>query len=218
MGFNRSPSPGFTWRPRLNLWTDGVNNEFDATIFEARSYRHWLYLTKIGGKVVFNNYYYSSQTAYHQSHMRDLLKQLKIKIDVEVSMRCSLSKIKYESLKYVYERLYLLEIKLPRIPKAKVEGLKKDVQDCKDEIKVLRSLGAKFSKKDRADLKKNLIEADAERLKQARAERAESNKLKTTVKPKVSDLGPIDLGIFDDVSDLSEVNINSKRGVSNEFQ
>lgn len=54
-------------------------------------------MKRIKGKVVFNDYRYSVSTARHQRKVRTLLRELGIKIDIEVSFRASLSG--YETLR-----------------------------------------------------------------------------------------------------------------------
>ena len=52
---------------------------------EAYSYAWWLFLTKYKGLVIFNNTNYSPSTNKHQSKVRGVLDDLKIKIDIEVN-------------------------------------------------------------------------------------------------------------------------------------
>lgn len=215
--YNGKGSPGFKFRPRLNLYTDGVNNTFDHIAFEARSYRWWLYLCKIKGKVVFNGYYYSSQTSGHQSNMRDLLKQLKIKIDIEVNVRCSLGKLSSESLEPCYERMFGIQIKAKRaaVLKRKVDktGDAAQIKEIKAEIKLLRSLGAKYSPKDIADLKAKLEAREERRIEELEAHAAERAAERRTLEPEMNDLSIVDLG-FEKMDDLNSVNLNNL-GVSN---
>jgi hypothetical protein len=103
-------SPGFKYRPRLKVWQDGKNNYFDPDAFEAVSYNWWTYVRKIKGKVVFNTYPYSNTTQNHQSEMRKLLKHLRIKIHVFVSMRESLGSFHSEALEGLYRALFTVEI------------------------------------------------------------------------------------------------------------
>jgi hypothetical protein len=58
------------------------NVAFDPNTCVATSYRWWIFVSRIGGKVVFNNYHYSMSTNKHQSKVDSLLSQLGIKIDV----------------------------------------------------------------------------------------------------------------------------------------
>src|SRR5574338_865594 len=57
-------------------------NVFNAVTQIATSYDWWIYLKRINGRLVFNNYTYSNTTAKHQSKMRQLLRQLGLEIDL----------------------------------------------------------------------------------------------------------------------------------------
>lgn len=48
---------------------------------EATSYNWWIFLKRIKGKLVFNNYRYSVSTCKHQSKVLSKLRELGIKID-----------------------------------------------------------------------------------------------------------------------------------------
>lgn len=108
------------------------NVSFDPKTCEARSYAWWIFVRKIGNKVVFNNYRYSVTTAKHQSKVRWLLAELGINIDVEIEapqglqrsdIACSLSgRTGLSSAIQLYEdRIKTLEaeMKKPRTRKAK---------------------------------------------------------------------------------------------------
>lgn len=204
--WNSAPSPGFKWRPKLGYYTDGQNNKFDLENFEATSYKWWTYVSKIKGKVVFNSYPYSSTTSNHQRNMRSLLKQLGIKIDVEVSMRQSLSNFWSDSLPSKYESLFHLEIKLTRANKKNIESIKKDIADLKAEIKVCRQLGAKMPMAKIMSLKASVKESDARRLEAARIERAETKALRASLKPELHDFGPV-MTEFDDAENFDSIKI-----------
>lgn len=59
---------------------------FDPSKIEARSYKWWSFVSKLDGKVVFNNYRYSVTTSKHQGKVRDLMRELGIKIDLFLSV------------------------------------------------------------------------------------------------------------------------------------
>lgn len=71
---------------------------FDPARIEASSYDWWIFVKKIRGLVVFNEYRYSNSTAKHQYKVRDLMDQLGIKIDLVVSVKESLSNIKFDGI------------------------------------------------------------------------------------------------------------------------
>lgn len=206
--WNHSDSPDMKWRPKLGIWTGGKNNKFDPETFKATSYNWWTYVVKIKGKVVFNNYPYSTTTQSHQSKMRDLLKYLGIKIDVEVSMRESLSNFENEALPPKYEALYEAEISLKRANKNHVGSYKDTIQKLKVEIKTCRAIGAKMTSKQMQDCKKQVLASDAARLERARKERAEAKAIKAKLKPELTDLGPISLEVFKQNNNLDEIDLN----------
>lgn len=174
-------STGFKYKPRLGVWQDGKNNVFDPETFEAKSYRWWTYLCKIRGKVVFNAYPYSTTTQRHQKNMRDLLKHLKIKIDVEVSNRESLHQFSH-SIIPLYESLLDLELFGHRKRRLNAKELNKDIQNLKQKIKILRKLGCKMSRKDIKTLRERLIAQDESRKAHAKKEREELKAKKQALK------------------------------------
>ena len=66
------------------------NVYYDTKAEKAYSYKHWCFVKRIGGKLVFNNHGYSVTTKSHQSKVRGLLASLGVNIDVEVDTRLSL--------------------------------------------------------------------------------------------------------------------------------
>lgn len=205
--FNNSASPGFKYRPKLGYYTDGQNNKFDLESFEATSYKWWTYVTKIKGKVVFNSYPYSPTTQGHQRRMRELLKQLGIKIDVEVSMRQSLSNFYNDSLPSKYESLFLNEIALKRAKKQdRINSINESIKDLKAEIKTCRQLGAKMPMASIVSLKARLIESDTKRLEREREKRAEVKTLRDFKKAELLDFGPV-MTEFDKADSLDEIKL-----------
>lgn len=69
----------------------GSNVTFDPELIEARSYDHWVFVAKIDGKVIFNNYAYSPTTQGHQRKVRSLLDDLGIQVDICVETSKSLN-------------------------------------------------------------------------------------------------------------------------------
>ncbi len=62
------------------------NVTFDPKTCSAFSYSWWKFVGIVEGKVVFNNFRYSNTTSKHQSKVRSLLKDLGIKIDIEMPL------------------------------------------------------------------------------------------------------------------------------------
>lgn len=222
--WNSSDSPSLKWRPRLKIYTGGKNNTFDPETFEAVSYNWWTYVSKIGGKVVFNAYPYSSSTQSHQRNMRALLKHLKIKIDVEVYMRQSLSSFWSESLPSQYEEMFQIEIDAPRARKDGVwvschskhyKTRTEAIDAIRESIKTCRKLGAKMTRESIKALKQKVKARTESRLESARAERAEIKARQKELKPQLNDLDAISLEIFEQANDLNEIDLNQDKGVQN---
>jgi len=75
--------------PRLNIYKSS-NVTFDHVKYIAKSYGWWTFVAVIDGQVVFNSFPYSVTTRRHQYHVRALLSELGIEIDLEVSTKLSL--------------------------------------------------------------------------------------------------------------------------------
>lgn len=69
-----------------NVW-------FDKETMTAKSYDHWVFVTKISGLVVFNEHRYSVSTSRHQRKVKELLQALGIVIDLHVDSPKSLTDI-----------------------------------------------------------------------------------------------------------------------------
>ena len=149
------------YQPRKKLFK-GTNNYFDPVSMKAVSYGWWTYVTKIKGKVVFNDYNYSVTTSGHQNTMRYLLKQLGIKVDVWVNMAQSLTQFETHALRPVYQKLYQLEIEVNRknSRKDKNKERQKTINTVKNHIKTLRKLGAVFTKVDQKNLKDSMLRTE----------------------------------------------------------
>lgn len=72
---------------RSNIYqASNYNVTFDPNNIVARSYQWWVFVAKVDGKIIFNNYRYSVSTSKHQSKVRALLSDLGIKIDIEMPL------------------------------------------------------------------------------------------------------------------------------------
>lgn len=165
---------------------NNAKNTFDLESFEARSYGHWCYVRKIGKRVVFNDYNYSMTTNGHQATMRQLLKQLGIKVDLTVRISSSLGRdtFRTEVLRAEYKALFNLECRLAnkRLKPATRESLVDDVKEIKRTIAMARKLGAECSKSSIARIKEDVQERYSEVAERKRKEAAEMrarNKLVT---------------------------------------
>ena len=162
-------SQGLKWYPRKKLWSMSTgNNWFCQDKMQAESFNWWTYFYVIKGKNVFNDYSYSVSTSAHQRYLKACLKELGIKIDVFVYQRESLLSYgqPYINIEQYYEKIFELEIEIarPRSQKAKNEERKESIEWNKNKIKELRKLGAKFSNKQKAELKKEVKKREQYRL------------------------------------------------------
>lgn len=71
--------------PRFKIYK-ASNVTFNPETIQAYSYGWWRFVDIVEGKVIFNNYRYSVSTCKHQSKVRALLNDLKIKIDIEMPL------------------------------------------------------------------------------------------------------------------------------------
>lgn len=106
---------------RLEVYKNSTGtNTFNPIMLQAKSYNWWIYVAKINGKLVFNNYYYSSTTCQHQYKMRKLMRELNLREDLIIQAPQGLQDLD-GSIKY-YESLIAqleTEIAKPRSQKAK---------------------------------------------------------------------------------------------------
>lgn len=68
----------------------GANVDFDPATYRAHSYGWWRFVDMFDGLVVFNNYAYSVTTQRHQRKVRDIMRTLGVKIDLEIDTPKSL--------------------------------------------------------------------------------------------------------------------------------
>jgi len=155
------------WRKCRQQYENGPQSvTLDPKTKKAYSYQWWCFLTMIKGKLVFNNYYYSAQTTAHQSCVKDVLKELKIKIDIEVSTESCLEHLNGQAhssrhtvaLEPVYQRIFELELKIENARNdTDAADYQIEILDEQITISELRSLGAKFSRTDQRYLKASVI-------------------------------------------------------------
>lgn len=151
---------------KSNLWKNSTGtNVFNPETLEARSYSHWLYLRKVNGKVVFNNYRYSPTTTQHQYALEDLLKELHIKVSYFVSSVRSLSNLQ-GILEDNYRKIYSYEWKLEnnRLTNKTKEKYQNIVrQEKKDTTELITSLKIEdLSKSEKESIKIRVEESEAQ--------------------------------------------------------
>lgn len=157
------------FKSRLKVW-QGSNrkNVFNPETFEGTSYGWWIYVKKIKGQVVFNDYSYSVTTNKHQGEMKHFLRtELKVKNLIFVDQRESLSSGIF--LDSYYETLALAEfrLKLPNRRAAFYADQKSIIDNCKKQIAILKKLGAK-SKLTLVNHRVNAKETETRRLESQR--------------------------------------------------
>lgn len=130
------------------------NVTFDPATCQAHSYKWWCFVRKIKGKVVFNDYRYSSSTSGHQSAVRSLLRELNIKIDVIVSTSESLTDSLDSVVAEKYREIARLNCEIARkgTRKKNNEYHAELVAKLFAEIETLKKCGAKLTKKTMSEI------------------------------------------------------------------
>ena len=178
---------GLKYFKRLKIWKSSTGNvKFDPTSVRATSYNWWVFVRKIKGKVVFNDYNYSPSTGGHQNAVRALLKKLKINIDVTIKMRSSLNDLTTESLPAIYKEIFTLKAYNVRkgVRKATIQYNLERISDLRADMKIMRSLGAEITRYTLEKLKQEVSASETwhanqlvEKRKAARLYRAEKKLL-----------------------------------------
>lgn len=209
MGFYGGETKSLKYFKTLKIYKNSTGTcEFSAEESRATSYRHWCFLKLIKGKLIFNDYYYSCSTSSHQSCVRDVLKNLKMKIHFTVNQRDSLDK--GIQIDHLLESIELNKLKLSKkglrasTRKNLEYGLKESTKELKSIQKALKiSVSRDLLKRIKARVLKNENE---------RLERNRSNSTKTPIddetKKELQDLGQVDLlEKMDEVDDLNSINL-----------
>lgn len=177
---------GWSYLVTKNLFRDGSCNYFDLEEFKAVSYNWWTYLCKINGKVVFNDYNYSSTTNKHQASMRCLLEVLNIKVDIWVDISQSLNELSFKeyALNSVYHKKFNLEFKLTtKIRPETIKSVKSDLKECEKQITLLKKMKCKHS--NLVEMKKEVFENLTEQRIRAKIKSAKKlENLKSVIKPE----------------------------------
>lgn len=120
---------------------EASNVSFNVLTEVALSYNWWIFVKRINGKLVFNNYGYSVSTRKHQSKVRNLLNKLGKTIDLVIEAPRGLDNL--ENAKEHYQFLIselIRETKKKGTKKAKNEERLMQVERYKACIKELDSL------------------------------------------------------------------------------
>lgn len=137
---------GLQFKPRSKMFK-GSNgkNTFNPETFQGHSYQWWMYVTKIKGVVVFNDYNYSMTTNKHQWEMKSFLKEqygIETKDMVILDQAQSLDRGIF--LDHHYNLLAVNEVRLKAAKRdSQKEELEAAIEHCKKMISTLKKLGAK---------------------------------------------------------------------------
>lgn len=120
---------------------EASNVMFDPANMVATSFDWWYFVKRIGGKVVFNDYSYSSFTTRHQRKVRNTMEALGIRVDVEIEAPKGLQDLS-GALRGYEERVKSLValIQKPGTRAAKNEERKAQVRDLLSKIEIVKSL------------------------------------------------------------------------------
>ena len=96
------------------------NVTFDSLNIRAQSYNWWTFVKQFSGKVVFNEHAYSTTTQRHQYKVRQLMKELNVKIDIVCETRASLDDDQWTKLaiENYHEQIDKLQVLIDR-PRSK---------------------------------------------------------------------------------------------------
>ena len=128
------------YQPRLNRYK-GSNVEFYPESCRGYSYDWWLIVKSLKGRVLFNDYYYSSSTVKHQSKIRSLLDNLKITIDLEIPAPRGLQDLD-ASLDYMHSEIHNLNLDILKGHKGGDANKRrqKKITDYQSKITILKGL------------------------------------------------------------------------------
>lgn len=128
---------------------EGANVTFDPEKVEATSFRWWYFVKRIGGKVVFNDYSYSSYTRRHQNKVKLLMKELGIKTDVIIEAPGGLQNLGAAIQHYNSKIKGLIAaIQKPGSRAAKNKERARDVRDLQKRVQTLLVLIAAEARHD----------------------------------------------------------------------
>lgn len=138
---------GFRYAKTKGMYT-ASNVSFNENTFEGLSYDWWVFVAKINGKLVFNNYSYSNSTRKHQYKMKYLLRTLGITIAMELDAPNGLQNLH----RCVEHYLYLIESTNKLIANPRSKPLKniermRDIAEYKGKLDYIKNvLGYKYKK------------------------------------------------------------------------
>lgn len=146
------------------------NCVLDMNELRATSYAWWNMLQVIKGKLVFNNYSYSSATSGHQSKVRSVLRNLGIKIDIEIEAPRGLQNLD----KALDQTLYILarnELQQAHSRSKPNRYSKAWVKAQKEALQFLAKCGFKATKERKLEAQKRVEHERISRLERQREKR-----------------------------------------------
>jgi len=156
---------GANYQARSNLFKK-ANFLFNPETMTASSYLWWSLLQTVNGKLVFNSYSYSSQTAKHQSVLRTILRTLAVKIDIEIEAPHGLQDLT-RAMAHMVSLYAELRVKEKY---ARDEGVyKAQIKETVKKIDFLRSAGCKVSDQQLSDAVVNAEENRQDKLIRGKA-------------------------------------------------
>lgn len=119
-------------------------NYYNVLSQTATSYGWWIYAKRIGGLMVFNDYFYSSMTCQHQWKLRRLFRDLGIEIDLFIEAPAGLQDLGSATELY-NSRIKALEtlIAKPKSRKATNARRRQEIAELKLKIAEVGLLQAK---------------------------------------------------------------------------
>lgn len=125
---------------RLKQWK-ASNVIFDVEKCEATSYKWWIFVKRIGGKLVFNDYRYSNTTSKHQYKVKRLLNQLGIIIDVIISSPNGLQNLD-SAIDYNNLRINLVgkDLNNPRARKSLITRRKQLIENYNIQLNTIKEI------------------------------------------------------------------------------
>lgn len=175
---------------RLKLWKDSSRdkNIFDPAICEGRSYRWWIYIKKINGRVVFNNYTYSSTTSKHQSDGGYLLRQLGITVDLYISLSGGLQTFESEALPTLYREINDLKLAMLHGKAESNKNRAECIKELEAKIEYIKGMGISISQKELKEIKEEYIR-EVEKMEQRDKERKEELRIIRQKQKEIIDNG-----------------------------
>lgn len=125
---------------RLGLYKSS-NVSFDPSRFEAKSYNWWIFVRRVYGKLVFNDFRYSVSTANHQNKVRRLLTELGVNIDIVIECPQGLQHLK-SSIEFYKGKIEGLQEQIckPRSRKSANEQRRRTITLSEQKIKDVMAL------------------------------------------------------------------------------